>query len=257
MVLWSDGEKLTRICQPKVWACTQIRTDLGKSYAHVLLDPPLHLLVCFVSQEHDGNVLSSTLLWRNKIRECRPNTDSVNLILMKKISPVTLVQRKADIPSVDKSRNLQLKPHKVAAEGNLRNDIPAQNLWNKIFDRLTFTLVSHCLTAVKLCSAVMSYITITPSALRKNCLVMLRYLQGEREDCCHWQLINPWNLPLYSLIKTQEPESEVKLFVWAVSCCFVHYNTGQRSFISHLSCPAVSHICSATWLLSTDIVFTL
>lgn len=25
----------------------------------------------------------------------------------------------------------------------------------------------------------------------------------------------------------------------------------------HLSCPAVSHICSATWLLSTDNVFTL
>lgn len=44
---------------------------------------------------------------------------------------------------------------------------------------LTFTLVSHCLTAVKLGSSVMSYITTTPSALRKNCLVMLRYLQEE------------------------------------------------------------------------------
>lgn len=47
---------------------------------------------------------------------------------------------------------------------------------------LTLTLVSHCLTAVKLGSEVMSYITITLSALRKNCLVMLRYLQGKEGE---------------------------------------------------------------------------
>lgn len=47
---------------------------------------------------------------------------------------------------------------------------------------LTLTLVSHCLTAVKLSSVVISYITTTPSALRKNCLVMLRYLQDKQEE---------------------------------------------------------------------------
>lgn len=40
----------------------------------------------------------------------------------------------------------------------------------------TWTLVSHGCTALKLSSTVTSYITTTPSALRKNCLVMLRYL---------------------------------------------------------------------------------
>lgn len=43
-------------------------------------------------------------------------------------------------------------------------------------------LVSHCLTAVKLCSAVMSYVTITPSTLRKNCLVTLRYLRHKGDS---------------------------------------------------------------------------
>ena len=46
---------------------------------------------------------------------------------------------------------------------------------------LTCTLVNHCLTPVKVSSDVMSYITTTPSALRKNCLVMLRYLQEGAE----------------------------------------------------------------------------
>lgn len=47
---------------------------------------------------------------------------------------------------------------------------------------VTLTLVSHCLTAVKLSWELISYITITPSALRKNCLVMLRYLQEEQRE---------------------------------------------------------------------------
>ena len=46
---------------------------------------------------------------------------------------------------------------------------------------LTCTLANHCLTPVKLSSDVMSYITTTPSALRKNCLVMLRYLREGEE----------------------------------------------------------------------------
>lgn len=93
---------------------------------------------------------------------------------------------------------------------------------------LTLTLVSHCLTAVKLCSAVMSYITTTPSALRKNCLVMLRYLQQEDD----------------------------KMFA-EDSKSLNSSQTKQNHSSPHLSCPAVSHICSATWLLSTVIVFTL
>ncbi|TNN56383.1 Protein arginine N-methyltransferase 8 [Liparis tanakae] len=40
----------------------------------------------------------------------------------------------------------------------------------------TWTLLSQGCTALKLSSTVTSYITTTPSALRKNCLVMLRYL---------------------------------------------------------------------------------
>lgn len=93
---------------------------------------------------------------------------------------------------------------------------------------LTLILVSHCLMAVKLCSAVMSYITTTPSALRKNCLVMLRYLQQEVDKM--------FAEPLTSLNSNQNNQNQSSL---------------------HLSCPAVSHICSATWLLSTVIVFTL
>lgn len=92
---------------------------------------------------------------------------------------------------------------------------------------LTLMLVSHCLMAVKLCSAVMSYITTTPSALRKNCLVMLRYLQQE---------VNK---------------------IFAEPLTSLNSNQNKQNPSSHLSCPAVSHICSATWLLSTVIVFTL
>lgn len=43
--------------------------------------------------------------------------------------------------------------------------------------QVTSMLISHCLTAVNVSFAVMSYITMTPSAFLKNCLVMLRYLQ--------------------------------------------------------------------------------
>ena len=45
---------------------------------------------------------------------------------------------------------------------------------------LTWTLSSQGLTALKLSSTVTSYMTTTPSAFRKNCLVMLRYLQRPR-----------------------------------------------------------------------------
>ena len=47
---------------------------------------------------------------------------------------------------------------------------------------LTWTLSSQGLTALKLSSTVTSYMTTTPSAFRKNCLVMLRYLQPPRES---------------------------------------------------------------------------
>lgn len=40
----------------------------------------------------------------------------------------------------------------------------------------TWTLASHGFTALKLSATVTSYISTTPSALRKNCLVMLRNL---------------------------------------------------------------------------------
>ena len=43
--------------------------------------------------------------------------------------------------------------------------------------QLTSTLLSHGRTATKDCLAVRSYMTTTPSALRKNCRVMQRYLR--------------------------------------------------------------------------------
>lgn len=53
--------------------------------------------------------------------------------------------------------------------------------WHQSLDlklcQVTSMLISHCLTAVNVSFAVMSYITMTPSAFLKNCLVMLRYLQ--------------------------------------------------------------------------------
>lgn len=47
----------------------------------------------------------------------------------------------------------------------------------------TWTLTSHGLTALKLSATVTSYSSTTPSALRKNCLVMLRNLWS-------WTLMN-------------------------------------------------------------------
>lgn len=44
--------------------------------------------------------------------------------------------------------------------------------------QLTSTLLSHCRTDRKDCLAVRSYMTMTPSAFRKNCWVMQRYLHG-------------------------------------------------------------------------------
>lgn len=41
-------------------------TDLGKSLTCFMLNPSLQLLVYFVSQEHDGNILSCTLLQKKK-----------------------------------------------------------------------------------------------------------------------------------------------------------------------------------------------
>lgn len=62
--------------------------------------------------------------------------------------------------------------------------------------RLTSTLTNHCFTATKVSCAVTSYITTTPSAFRKNCFVMLRYLEvsdfTERE---HKGAIKPSHLP--------------------------------------------------------------
>lgn len=46
-------------------------------------------------------------------------------------------------------------------------------------ESVTCTLASQCLTSVNVCSLVISYTTTTPSALRKNCLVMLRYLSAD------------------------------------------------------------------------------
>lgn len=41
-------------------------TDLGKSLTRFIRNSSLQVLVCFVSQEHDGNILSCALL-RKKI----------------------------------------------------------------------------------------------------------------------------------------------------------------------------------------------
>lgn len=117
---------------------------------------------------------------------------------------------------------------------------------------VTLTLVSHCLTAVKLCSAVTSYITITPSALRKNCLVMLRYLQEEQEVDYKWTFGH--FLPSSQCFKLHKNLKKAENFHPRDQnfSKFPHFHNE-----AHLSCPAVSHNCSATWLLSTVIVFTL
>lgn len=50
--------------------------------------------------------------------------------------------------------------------------------------QLTSTLLSHCRTDRKDCLAVRSYMTMTPSAFRKNCWVMQRYLHGGAGQGC-------------------------------------------------------------------------
>ena len=50
--------------------------------------------------------------------------------------------------------------------------------------QLTSTLLSHCRTSRKDCLAVRSYMTTTPSAFRKNCWVMQRYLREAPGQVC-------------------------------------------------------------------------
>lgn len=49
---------------------------------------------------------------------------------------------------------------------------------------LTSTVLNHCRTDRKDCLDVRSYITMTPSAFRKNCWVMHRYLWSRVKSRC-------------------------------------------------------------------------
>ena len=60
----------------------------------------------------------------------------------------------------------------------------------------TWTLVSQGFTALKLSSTVTSYISTTPSALRKNCLVMLRNLRQRQSLTVTTGVAKVWDISI-------------------------------------------------------------
>lgn len=81
----------------------------------------------------------------------------------------------------------------------------------------TWTLSSQGLTALKLSSTVTSYITTTPSAFRKNCLVMLRYLfQRHTDDVSEQKLIKCNNVSLRIRSNTDAADPQDSRFICLV-----------------------------------------
>ena len=65
----------------------------------------------------------------------------------------------------------------------------------------TWTLVSQGFTALKLSSTVTSYISTTPSALRKNCLVMLRNLRQRQSWTVTTGVAKVWDIYIFIIIR--------------------------------------------------------
>lgn len=71
-IKYNKKKSTTAVCNQHITlnlAEKKTKTDLGKSFAHSFLNLPLHLLVCFVSQKHYGNVLACTLLEGKRRKE--------------------------------------------------------------------------------------------------------------------------------------------------------------------------------------------